>query len=116
MSVEWQMNLGQAQAFMPAAQPRPETPKEKDAIEKKTEELILMTSGKGPRRWRQRKSEYLRKLEQDNTELKSLNVDLQQQISALKAQNDILRDQLSYFQTCLAQAGPLMFQQPAQKE
>lgn len=109
------MNFGQPQTASHLAQPNGEANKEKDPIEQKTEELILMTSGKGPRRWRQRKSEYLRKLEQDNTELKSLNVDLQQQISALKAQNDILRDQLSYFQTCLAQAGPLMFQ-PVQKE
>ena len=87
----------------------------KDHVEQKTEELILMTSGKGPRRWRQRKNEYLKKLEQDNTDLKTLNVELQQKISALQAQNDILKDQLSYFQACLAQFGPFVFQQ-ASKE
>jgi hypothetical protein len=84
---------------------------ERDRVEQKTEELILMTSGKGPRRWRQRKTEYLRKLEQDNSDLRTLIVDLQQQISANQAQKDILRDQLTYFQSCLAQAAPLVFQQ-----
>lgn len=83
----------------------------RDPVEQKTEELILMTSSKGPKRWRQRKSEYLKKLEQDNSDLKTLNIELQQKISALQAQSDILKDQLSYFQACLAQAGPLMFQQ-----
>jgi hypothetical protein len=83
---------------------------EKDKIEQKTEELILMTGAQGPRRWRQRKGEYLRKLEQDNLELKNLIVELQQQISANQAQKDILRDQLTYFQSCLAQAAPLVFQ------
>lgn len=70
-----------------------------------------MTGGKGPRRWRQRKGEYLHKLEEDNDKLNSLIVEEQQQISALKAQNDILRDQLSYFQSCLAQAAPMVLQQ-----
>jgi hypothetical protein len=83
---------------------------ERDQIEQKTEELILMTGAQGPRRWRQRKGEYLRKLEQDNVELKNLIVDLQQQISANQAQKDILRGQLTYFQSCLAQAAPLVFQ------
>ena len=91
--------------------PRTSEVQEKDEIEQKTEELILMTGGKGPRRWRQRKKEYLKKLEQDNAQLKSLIVDLQQKISAYQAQKDIYRDQLSYFQGCLAQAAPLVFQQ-----
>jgi hypothetical protein len=96
---------------MDAARAFPErpgrVPPEKDRIEQKTEELILMTGAQGPRRWRQRKGEYLRKLEQDNLELKGLIVELQQQISANQAQKDILRDQLTYFQSCLAQAAPL---------
>ena len=42
-------------------------------------------------------------------------VDLQQRISAFQAQKDIYRDQLSYFQGCLAQAAPFVFQpQPKQ--
>lgn len=88
---------------------------EKDEVEKKTEELIIMTGGKGPRRWRQRKKEYIKKLEQDNSQLKNMIVDLQQRISAFQAQKDIYRDQLSYFQGCLAQAAPFVFQpQPKQ--
>lgn len=87
--------------------------KEKDEIERKTENLILMTGGNGPRRWRQRKTEYLNKLESDNTQLKELITDLQQQISAYQAQNDILKDQLSYFQSCLTQAAPIVFTQGA---
>lgn len=81
----------------------------RDNIEHQVEDLILMTSGQGTRRWRQRKGDYLKKLEQDNSDLKTLNVELHQKISALQAQKDILRDQLSYFQACLAQAG-FMFQ------
>ena len=88
-----------------------QTQQEMDPIEQKTQELILMTGSKGPRRWRQQKKEYLKKLEQDNAQLKTFVVEIQQQISALQAQNDILRDQLTYFQTCLAQAAPLVFQQ-----
>lgn len=83
---------------------------EKDTVDQKTQDLILMTSGKGPRRWRQRKSEYLKKLESDNSQLKNLIIEIQQQISALQAQNDILKDQLSYFQGCLTQAAPMVFQ------
>jgi len=82
---------------------------ERDMIDQKTQDLILMTNGKGPRRWRQRKSEYLKKLESDNSQLKNLIIEIQQQISALQAQNDILRDQLTYFQGCLSQAAPLVF-------
>jgi hypothetical protein len=88
---------------------------DKEKIEQKTEELILMTNGQGAKRWRQRKTEYLRKLEQDNAELKNLIVALQQEISTNQAQKDILRDQLAYFQGCLAQAAPLVFQQAAER-
>jgi hypothetical protein len=87
---------------------------EHDKAEQKTEELILMTGAEGPRRWRQRKSEYHHKLEHDNLELKNVIVELQQQISAHQAQKDILRDQLTYFQSCLAQAAPLVFQTVAE--
>ncbi|KAH0789904.1 hypothetical protein GPJ56_006406 [Histomonas meleagridis] len=84
-----------------------------DGIRRRTEELILMTEGKGPRRWRQRKGEYLEKLEKDNEQLKSLIVELEQQISASQAQKDIYIDQLSYFKGCLAQMAPLVYQQNA---
>lgn len=84
---------------------------EKDEIEQRIEELILMKGSQGPRRWRQRKKEYLKKLEQDNASLKNLIVELQQRKSAYQAQKDIFRDQLTYFQGCLAQATPLVFQQ-----
>lgn len=84
---------------------------EPDSLEQKAQDLILMTGNKGPRRWRQQKKEYLKHLEQDNSQLKSLVVEIQQHISALQAQNDVLRDQLAYFQSCLAQAAPLVFQQ-----
>ena len=80
-------------------------------IEKKTQDLILMTGDTGPRRWRKTKNDYLKKLEADNGQLKSLIVELQQSISGLQAQNEILRDQLRYFQSCLSQAAPLVFQQ-----
>ena len=85
-------------------------------IREKTEELILMTEGKGPRRWRQRKGEYLQKLEKDNEQLKDLIVELEQQISAAQAQKDIYLDQLTYFKSCLAQAAPLVFQQQQQQQ
>ena len=87
------------------------SPHNDDGIRQKTEELILMTEGKGPRRWRQRKGEYLQKLEKDNEQLKNLIVELEQQISASQAQKDIYIDQLSYFKGCLAQMAPLVFQQ-----
>ncbi|EAX92145.1 hypothetical protein TVAG_347280 [Trichomonas vaginalis G3] len=85
-------------------------------IEKKTQDLILMTGDAGPRRWRKTKTDYLKKLETDNGDLKSLVVELQQQISGLQAQNEILRDQLRYFQSCLSQAAPLVFQPNANQE
>lgn len=87
---------------------------EREQIEQKTEELILLTGSSEPRRWRQRKGEYMHKLERDNADLESLIVQLQQQIKARTAQNDVLKDQLNYFQTCLAQ-GPLMVQ-PSERE
>ena len=95
-----------------ASMPLPQTGglDEKDEVEKRTEELILMTGGQGPRRWRQRKKEYIKKHEQDNAQLKNMIVDLQQRISAYQAQKDIFKDQLSYFQGCLAQAAPLVLQ------
>jgi hypothetical protein len=83
---------------------------ERDKTKQKTEELILMTGAQGPRRWRQRKNEYHSKLEHDNIELKNVIIELQQQISAHQAQKDILRDQLTYFQSCFAQAAPLVSQ------
>lgn len=83
---------------------------EKEEVEKKTEELIIMAGNKGPRRWRQRKKEYIKKLEQDNAQLKTMIIDLQQRISAYQAQKDIFKDQLNYFQGCLAQAAPYVFQ------
>jgi hypothetical protein len=58
-----------------------------EQLSQKTEELIVMTATPGP--LRQRKGEYLRKLEQDN-----LIIELQQ-ISANQAQKDILRDELT---------------------
>jgi hypothetical protein len=58
---------------------------EQDKAEQKTEELILMTGAQGPRRWRQRKSDYHHKLEHDNLKLKNVIVELQQQISAHQA-------------------------------
>ncbi|EAX96259.1 hypothetical protein TVAG_205460 [Trichomonas vaginalis G3] len=79
-------------------------------IEQKTQNLILMTGDAGPRRWRKTKTDYLKKLETDNGDLKTHVVELQQQISGLQAQNEILRDQLRYFQSCLSQAAPLVFQ------
>lgn len=80
-------------------------------VEQKSKDLILMNSDKGPKRWKQTKSDYLKKLEADNQQLRGLVVEIQQQISALQAQNDILKDQLSYFQNCLTQAAPLVLQQ-----
>lgn len=71
-----------------------------DQIDQKIEELILMISDKGPKRWRQTKQEYYKKLENDNKQLKSLSIDLKQMISSLQGQNDILRDQVKYFQDC----------------
>ncbi len=82
--------------------------------EQRIQELILMTGSNETRRWRQTKAAYLKKVERDNHELKKLNVELQQEISALSAQRDILREQLNYFQACLVQASPLMFQQQTQ--
>ena len=85
------------------------------SVEKRMQELILMTDDAGPRRWRKTKTDYLKKLESDNSELKSLIVEIQQNISGLHAQNEILRDQLKYFQSCLSQAAPMVLQQNADK-
>ena len=102
------------QAMAPALNPTApattgnELPKD---IEKKMQDLILMSGDSGPRRWRKTKTDYLKKLESDNAQLKNLIVELQQSISGQQAQNEILRDQLRYFQSCLSQAAPLVFQQ-----
>ena len=102
------------QAMVPALNPPApaatgsELPKD---IEKKMQDLILMSGDSGPRRWRKTKTDYLKKLESDNAQLKNLIVELQQSISGQQAQNEILRDQLRYFQSCLSQAAPLVFQQ-----
>lgn len=86
-----------------------------DEIEEKIRDLILMTGGKGPKRWKQRKKEYLKKLENDNAQLKNVIVDLQQKINAYQSQKSIVLDQLRYFQGCLDQAAPFILQQSNEK-
>lgn len=81
-------------------------------LDKKTQNLLLNTDQKSEeKRWRQTKTSYLKKLESDHSQLKDLIVEIQQQLSALKAQNDIMRDQLTYFQSCLTQVAPHVIQQ-----
>lgn len=84
-------------------------------IEERIKNLILMTGGKGPKRWKQRKKEYMKKLENDNAELKNIIVDLQQKINAYQSQKTIVLDQLRYFQGCLDQAAPFILQQNENK-
>lgn len=84
-------------------------------IEERIKNLILMTGGKGPKRWKQRKKEYMKKLENDNAELKNIIVDLQQKINAYQSQKAIVLDQLRYFQGCLDQAAPFILQQNENK-
>ena len=36
--------------------------------------------------------------------------------SSIQAQKDILKEQLAYFQTCLAQAGPMLFHHHAKEQ
>ena len=82
-----------------------------DQIEQRIRDLILLTDGNGPKRWKQRKKDYLKKLERDNAELKNIIIDLQQQINAYQSQKNIVLDQLHYFQSCLEQAVPYLMQQ-----
>jgi chromosome segregation ATPase len=46
----------------------------------------------------QRKGEYLRKLEDDNRQLKQTILQFEQKIATIQAQNDILSQQLQFFQ------------------
>jgi chromosome segregation ATPase len=55
---------------------------------------------------RQRKGEYLRKLEEDNKQLKDTILQFEQKIATIQAQNDILSQQLEFFQGHLAGDGP----------
>lgn len=87
-----------------------------DDIEERIKNLILMTGGNGPKRWKQRKKEYMKKLENDNAELKNIIVDLQQKINAYQSQKTIVLDQLRYFQGCLDQAAPFILQQNENKK
>lgn len=74
---------------------------ENDTLEMHAKDLILMNTSNGARRWRQRKTEYIKKLENENTELKQVIIDLQQKLSAFQAQKDVFQEQLKYFQGCL---------------
>ena len=47
---------------------------------------------------RQRKGEYLRKLEDDNKQLKQTILEFEQKIGTIQAQNEILSRQLQFFQ------------------
>jgi vacuolar-type H+-ATPase subunit H len=47
---------------------------------------------------RQRKGEYLRKLEDDNRQLKQTILQFEQKIATIQAQNEILSQQLQFFQ------------------
>jgi vacuolar-type H+-ATPase subunit H len=51
---------------------------------------------------RQRKGEYLRKLEEDNKQLKDTILQFEQKIATIQAQNEILSQQLQFFQGYLA--------------
>lgn len=72
-------------------------------LENKTKNLILLLENSGTKRWKRTKTDYLRKLEGDNKELKNMLTMLQRQINGYEAQNEILKDQLKYFQSTLAQ-------------
>lgn len=74
---------------------------ENDTLEMHAKDLILMNTTNGARRWRQRKAEYMKKLENENAELKKVIIDLQQKLSAFQAQKDVFQEQLKYFQGCL---------------
>jgi hypothetical protein len=50
------------------------------------------------KRARQRKGEYLRKLEDDNKQLKQTILEFEQKIGTIQAQNEILSRQLQFFQ------------------
>jgi hypothetical protein len=50
---------------------------------------------------RQRKGEYLRSLEQDNSRLKETILQFEQKIATIQAENDILLQQLQFFQEYL---------------
>jgi hypothetical protein len=51
---------------------------------------------------RQRKGEYLKKLEEDNRQLKDTILQFEQKIATTQAQNEILSQQLQFFQGHLA--------------
>jgi hypothetical protein len=57
------------------------------------------------RKARQRKGEYLRKLEEDNRQLKDTILEFEQKIATIQAQNEILSQQLEFFQGYLAGDG-----------
>lgn len=80
----------------------------------RAERLILMLNPDSDKRWKQRKCDYLKKLERDNKELKEVITEYSQQIGSLRAQNDILHEQLEYFKTCLAQMAPIIMNQTDQ--
>ena len=76
-------------------------------VEKREVEVLLMVPG-GEKRWKQRKSDYMKRLEDENKRLTDFINDYNQRKSSLKAQNDALHEQLSYFKTCLTEMAPMM--------
>lgn len=77
----------------------------------RAENLILATNSESEKRWKQRKCDYMKKLERDNKDLKDVISEFSQQIGSLKAQNDILHEQLEYFKACLKQMAPIIMNQ-----
>jgi hypothetical protein len=57
------------------------------------------------KRARQRKGEYLRKLEEDSKELKATILQFEHKIATIQAQNEVLTEQLKFFQGYLATDG-----------
>jgi hypothetical protein len=54
---------------------------------------------------RQRKGEYMKKLEEDNQELKQSILQYEQKIAAMEAQNEVLKQQMQFFQGYLPPDG-----------
>jgi vacuolar-type H+-ATPase subunit H len=54
---------------------------------------------------RQRKGEYMKKLEEDNQQLKQSILQYEQKIAAMEAQNEVLQQQMQFFQGYLPPDG-----------
>jgi len=78
------------------------SPKLQDIFDPVT--MTFKTATNSVKKSRQKKGEYQKKLEDDNSKLKDLIVQIWNHINTVEAQNSALRQQLNFFQGCLPPA------------